>query len=70
MPKIKKLIEFLKEKFPNGIQMFNTKNWIGDSTCNIYDEDGIQVDWCIEYDYLEIFGLTEEEFEGIIDYEN
>ena len=69
MPKIKKLIEFLKEKFPDGIQMFNTKNWIGDSMCNIYDEDGIQVDWCIECDYLEIFGLTEEEFGGIVDYE-
>ena len=29
---------------------------------NIYDEDGIQVDICYSYEYLEIFGLTHDEW--------
>lgn len=53
--KLEKLKKFLKEKFADGIQMFNTKNWIGDSTVTIYYEDGIQIDFCQEYDYVEIF---------------
>lgn len=63
--KLEKLKKFLKEKFADGIQMFNTKNWIGDSTVTIYYEDGIQIDFCQEYDYVEIFGLTNEEFESL-----
>ena len=36
----------------------------------VYDEDGITVDWCYYYEYIEIFGLTEEEFEDLVDEEN
>lgn len=45
--------------------MFNTVNWIGDSTCPIYCEDGITVYFCSDRDYIEILGLTEEEFNYI-----
>lgn len=33
----------------------------------IYEEDGITVDECHYYDYLEIFGLTDEEYLGLSD---
>lgn len=60
-----KLIEFLKEEFPNGIQMFDDRNWVGDPMCTIYDTDGIVVDYCYEYEYIEVFGLTDEQFERL-----
>ena len=59
------LIAFLKEKFPKGIQMFDTRNICGDTMVNIYEEDGICVDYCFFWGYIEIFGLTEEEFEKV-----
>lgn len=59
---MEKLINFLKEKFPSGIQMFDTRNIVGDYMITIYDEDGIVVDYCRGYNYIEIFGLTEGQF--------
>lgn len=63
---MEKLIAFLKEEFPEGIQMFRTRNFVGDPMVNIYDEDGIQVDYCHYYGYIEIFGLSAEEFETVM----
>lgn len=63
--KINRLITFLKEEFPDGIQMFDTRNLVGDPMSNIYLEDGIKVDYCYYYEYIEIFGLSEEEFEKV-----
>ena len=65
---IKKLIEFLKKKFPNGIQMFDTRNFVCDQMFTIYNEDGVVVDYCYEYEYIEVFGLSDEEF-NILDSE-
>lgn len=62
---MEKLIEFLKKEFPEGIQMFDTRNWVGDSMYNIYNADGIVVDYCYGYEYIEIFGLTNEQFEYV-----
>ena len=66
MNKIDKLKKFLQENYPNE-QAFNTRNWIGDNMGTVYDEDGIIVDYCYEYEYIEIFGLTDVEFENLID---
>lgn len=60
---MEELIEFLKENFPNGIQMFDTKNIIGDYMETIYGKDGITVDYAPFYGYIEIFGLSKKEFE-------
>lgn len=60
-----KLIAFLKEEFPKGIQMFNTKNIAGDYMITIYDEDNIEVDYAPSYEYIEIFGLSKDEFEHV-----
>lgn len=66
MNKIDKLKKFLQENYPNG-QAFNTKNIVGDSMVTVYNEDEIIVDYCYYYSYIEIFGLTDEEFEDLID---
>lgn len=66
MNKIDKLKRFLQENYPNE-QAFNTRNIAGDNMERVYDEDEIIVDYCYYYSYIEIFGLTEEEFEDLID---
>lgn len=66
MNKIDKLKRFLQENYPNE-QAFNTRNIAGDNMERVYDEDEIIVDYCYYYSYIEIFGLTDEEFEDLID---
>ena len=56
------LIKFLKERFPERVQMFNTENIVGDDMVTIYCKDDIIVDYCEEWEYVEIFGLTEDKF--------
>lgn len=67
---MEKLILFLKDRFPEGIQMFDSRNIVGDSMVTIYDEDGITVDYCYGYSYIEIFGLTDEQFKEVVEKAN
>ena len=57
--------KFLKKKFPKRIQMFNNLNVFNDKMHNIYDEGRIIVDYCETYNYIEVFGLTKDEFETL-----
>ena len=41
--------------------LFFTGNWIGDPMSTIWEEDGVTIDICYDYEYFEVFGLTEEE---------
>ena len=66
MNKIDKLKIFLQENYPNE-QAFNTRNTAYDSMETVYNEDGIMVDYCYYYEYIEIFGLTDVEFEDLTD---
>lgn len=54
---------FAKEKLP--IQAFNTRNIAGDYMQNIYmcPSYNLIIDYCSGYNYIEIFGLGEEQFE-------
>ena len=63
--RLNKLKKFLKEKFKKRIQAFDTRNTEGDSMETIYTEDGITVDYCYYYGYIEIFGLTDEEYKEL-----
>ena len=70
MNKIDKLKKFLNEEFKEKIQAFNSRNLVGDQIYTIYDEDGITVDMCYEWSYIEIFGLTQQQFEDLLEDEN
>ena len=59
------LENFLKSRFEENIQCFNNFNWTGDSTDLIYNFDNVQVYYCADYNYLEIIGLTLDDFEYI-----
>lgn len=63
--RIENLIVFLKENFEKGIQMFDTPNIVGDLMLRIYKKDDITVLFAPEYNYIEIFGISDEEFERV-----
>lgn len=65
MDKIKKLKIFLQKNYPN-IQAFNTRNIVGDKLTTVYKEDNITVDYCSFWDYIEIFGLTNKQFDKLL----
>lgn len=64
--RIEKLIDFLKNRFIGGIQMFNTPSIAGDFRVPIYNEDGIKVLLAPYYEYIEIYGISDEEFERVM----
>jgi len=65
MNRLDNLKKMLVEKELEGKQVFNTRNILGDPMTNVYNEDEIQVDVCYRYDYVEIFGLTDDEWKEI-----
>lgn len=66
MNRIEKLKRFLQENHPN-IQAFNTENLVGDYMELVYDEDDIEVYYCYGWEYIEIFGLSQAEFDSLIE---
>lgn len=56
---------FLSKRFPDKIQMFNTKNIVGDDMETIYDDGKVKIEYSKEYDYIEIFGLSYRDYEEI-----
>ena len=67
MDKIEKLREFLINNDYKGWQTFDCRNLVDDPMATVYEEGGITVDKCNFYGYLEIFGLTDEEYRGLSD---
>lgn len=63
--RIENLIKFLKERFEDGIQMFDTPSIVDDFRVPIYNKDEITVLFSPYYDYIEIFGISSEEFERV-----
>lgn len=69
----KRIKKFIKAALKSGrigwgnkrIQMFTTRNIAGDAMETIYDDGEIQIDYAPGYNYIEIFGLTNEEYEYI-----
>lgn len=64
---IKKLRDFIVNAGYKGKQTFDCRGIAGDSMTTIYNSDGITVDFCYYYDYLEIFGLTDEQYKSLSD---
>ena len=65
--RVKKIREFLLQHDYAGLQTFDCRNWVGDPTVCVYSEDGVEILFCYEYDYLEIIGLTDEEYKSLYD---
>jgi len=69
----KRIKKFIKTALKNNrigygdgvIQMFTTPNTVGDVMETIYDDGEILIDFAPGYNYIEIFGLTDEEYEYV-----
>lgn len=59
------VIAFLHNRFPGGVQMFNTRNIMGDYMEVIYICNSVTVEYAPGYNYVEIFGLTQAEFDYV-----
>ncbi len=60
MSKVESVSKFLTERFPKGIQMFNCRG--KDPVEIIYYENDVKIYWSWYYEYIEVFGLSDEEY--------
>lgn len=64
---IENVIKFLKDEFPDGIQMFNCRGRYtnGHPSVMIYQYEGVRVYHNWYYGYVDIIGVSDEELEQI-----
>lgn len=68
---IKKVKEIIKERYEDGnCGLYDTRNNIGDEMTNIFSGEYISLDYCYDYSYFEVFGLTDREFMLLKEYYN
>lgn len=69
MNKLEKAKEIIKDNFKDAeCGIFNTRNIIGDRMTLLYDDGKLQIDICYDWQYFEVFGLTDEEFEELAEF--
>ena len=61
------IVDFLNARFPEGVQAFDTPNVVGDPIVEIYDFQGVIINYCEWWDYIDIIGITKEEYQYILD---
>lgn len=65
--RLEKALDYIKANYHSGIQVFYSRNIIGDQMETAWSEDGVIIDYCPGYDYLEVLGLTEDEIHALCD---
>lgn len=72
MNKLENVLKFLRDVFKEYDRMpaYNCRNTEGDEMETIYEKDGITVDFCWNFSYIEVFGLTEAEFNQLLEMSN
>lgn len=65
MTRLEKVKKFLSDNNYNGTEVYKTPNTAGDIMVPVYQKDGIEILYCYIYNYLEIFNLTDEEYDQI-----
>ena len=63
LQKAKEIIEEYANDAPCGI--FDTRNFVGDTMREIYNDGELHIDICYHYQYFEVFGLSDIEFEEL-----
>ncbi len=44
------------------LQVFDVENIVGDFMSTLYNKDGIKIDYCPKWQYVEIFGLDLDQY--------
>ena len=72
MARLDKVKQEIKRQYEDGAVcgIFFTRNWVGDPMTTVYEEDGVTIDNCYHYSYLEVFGLNDDEQREVEDYYN
>lgn len=66
--RIQAIKEFIREMGLWQKQTFNSHDWaLGNPVSLIYNDNDVEIYFCYDYNYLEIIGLTEEEFKHLRD---
>ena len=70
--RVQRLIDWFKENPGEfrSLGLYFSRNTVGDPMCTIYEQDDIVVDACYSWDYLEIFGLTDDEQKDMVSWYN
>ena len=59
--RLAKVLDYIKTNHHSSIQVFFSRNTLGDQMETVWSEDGVTILYCPYYDYLEVFGLTNED---------
>lgn len=71
LSRIDKVKNVIRNRYSDAMcGLFFTPNWAGDPMSTIREEDGVTIDICYEYEYFEVFGLTEEEENELLAFYN
>lgn len=69
MTKLEKAKEIILENFSEGdCGIYDSRNVVGDWMTNIYDDGDLTIDICYPYNYFEVFGLSNKEFDELAKY--
>lgn len=64
---VEEVLMFLEKEYPNGIQMFDSKIFVGEEIQQVYSSSDVQINYAARYNYVDISGLTDEEFNFVFD---
>lgn len=64
---LKKIIKLFYNPACKG-RLYNLRNVVGDEMTNLYKSKNMQLDICFDFEYFEVFGLTDEEFKDLQNY--
>ena len=71
MSNLEKAKEIVKANYSDArYGIFDSRNTFGDSTNTIYSDGGLTIVICYDYEYFEVFGLSESDFEELERYYN
>lgn len=63
--RVQRAIDWVKaheDDAPTWGGVFDTKGIAGDRMYSVYARDNINIDACYDWGYIEVFGMTDEEF--------
>jgi len=69
MNKLEKAKEIIKEYYKEGdCGIYDSRNIAGDWMITIYDDGDLTIDICYQWNYFEVFGLSNKEFTELCKY--
>ena len=71
MSNLEKAKEIIKKHYRKAeCGLFDTRNCVGDKMKTIYQDEDLQIDIALDYEYFEVFGLDCNEFDELEKYYN